>query len=156
MIPQSLSLQNFLSYGENVPTLDFSQFHVACLSGDNGHGKSAMLDAITYALWGEARKGQHERKPDDGLLRIGASEMRVEFCFELDAQQFRVLRSYRKHRSRGSAQLDLQIYDIESQSYRSLSEGDLQTQPSLSKAGPMPSQKKMPVSAKPSCHRSLA
>ena len=124
MIPQSLSLHNFLSYGENVPTLDFSQFHVACLSGDNGHGKSAMLDAITYALWGEARKGQHERKPDDGLLRIGASEMRVEFCFELDGQQFRVLRSYRKHRSRGSAQLDLQIYDTKSQSYRSLSEGD--------------------------------
>ena len=124
MIPQSLSLHNFLSYGENVPKLDFSQFHVACLSGDNGHGKSAILDAITYALWGEARKGQHERKPDDGLLRIGASEMRVEFCFELDEQQFRVLRSYRKRRSRGSAQLDLQIYDIESQSYRSLSEGD--------------------------------
>ena len=124
MIPISLSLHNFLSYGENVPPLDFTQFHVACLSGDNGHGKSAMLDAITYALWGEARKGQHERKPDDGLLRIGASEMRVEFCFALDEQQFRVLRSYRRRSSRGSAQLDLQIFDIESQSYRSLSEGD--------------------------------
>ncbi|MGB1892009.1 MAG: AAA family ATPase [Candidatus Latescibacterota bacterium] len=124
MIPISLSLHNFLSYGENVPPLDFTQFHVACLSGDNGHGKSAMLDAITYALWGEARKGQHERKPDDGLLRIGASEMRVEFCFALDEQQFRVLRSYRRRSSRGSAQLDLQIFDIESLSYRSLSEGD--------------------------------
>ena len=73
MIPRSLSLHNFLSYGENVPTLDFSQFHVACLSGDNGHGKSAMLDAITYALWGELRKAQQERKHDDDLLRIVAS-----------------------------------------------------------------------------------
>ncbi len=124
MIPQSLYLRNFLSYGEGVPALDFTQFRVACLSGDNGHGKSAILDAITYALWGEARKGQHERKPDDGLLRIGASEMRVEFSFELDSQHFRVLRSYRKRSSRGTAQLDLQVHDADNQTYRSLSEGD--------------------------------
>ncbi len=124
MIPVSLSLRNFLSYGEEVPALDFTAFRVACLSGDNGHGKSAILDAMTYALWGEARKSQHDRKPDDGLLRIGASEMRVEFCFELDEQRFRVLRSYRKRSSRGSAQLELQVYDQTDQVYRSLSEGD--------------------------------
>ena len=71
MIPISLSLQNFLSYGENVPPLDFSSFHVACISGRNGHGKSALLDAITWALWGEARKSGSDRRPNDGLLRIG-------------------------------------------------------------------------------------
>ena len=84
MIPLSLSLHNFLSYGPRAPALDFTQFKVACLTGSNGHGKSALLDAITYALWDEARKSQHERRPDEGLLRLVAAEMRVEFCFALD------------------------------------------------------------------------
>ena len=47
MIPQRLSVRNFLCYREDVPTLDFRGIHVACLSGPNGHGKSALLDAIT-------------------------------------------------------------------------------------------------------------
>ena len=34
MIPVKLNIKNFLSYGEEVPPLDFTQFHVACLSGD--------------------------------------------------------------------------------------------------------------------------
>ena len=55
--------------------LDFEQFHVACLSGGNGQGKSALLDAITWALWGEARKASDARKPDEDLLRIGTREM---------------------------------------------------------------------------------
>ena len=123
MIPVSLSLSNFLSYGENAPLLDFTRFRVACLTGDNGHGKSALLDGITYALWGEARKGAHDRKPDAGLVRIGTDEMRVEFCFDLDEQRFRVIRSFRKTRRSGTAQLELQLFDPEQDSFRSLSEG---------------------------------
>lgn len=122
MIPISLSLHNFLSYGPRVPPLDFTQFKVACLTGSNGHGKSALLDAITYALWGEARKSQHERRPDDGLLRLGAAEMRVEFCFALDEEQFRVIRSFRKGRRQGMTQLELQVFDPAGNTYRTLSE----------------------------------
>ena len=55
MIPIRLFLTNFLCYRDNVPTLDFTGIHVACLCGPNGHGKSALLDAITWALWGRAR-----------------------------------------------------------------------------------------------------
>ena len=84
MIPVQLSLRNFLSYGDDTVTLDFSDFRVACLSGDNGHGKSALLDALTYALWGEGRKGRSERKADEGLLRLGTTEMAVGLTFDLD------------------------------------------------------------------------
>ena len=51
MIPLRLNLRNFLCYRENVPELDFTGLHVACLCGSNGHGKSALLDAITWNLW---------------------------------------------------------------------------------------------------------
>ena len=54
MIPLKLQLRNFMCYRD--PTvLDFTGIHLACLTGDNGHGKSALLDAITWALWGKAR-----------------------------------------------------------------------------------------------------
>ena len=56
MIPLKLRLSNFMCYREEQ-TLDFSGIHLACLAGDNGHGKSALLDAITWALWGRARRG---------------------------------------------------------------------------------------------------
>ncbi len=121
MIPLTLSLRNFLSYGEEVPPLDFTQFRIACLTGDNGHGKSALLDGVTYALWGEARKHQGERKADEGLCRIGAGEMRVEFDFSLDDDHYRVIRSWRRTK-RGVPNLELQIAD--GGLFRTLSEGE--------------------------------
>lgn len=123
MIPVSLQLKNFLSYGEDVPALDFSEFDVACLSGDNGHGKSAILDAMTWALWGEARKAVSEKSAADGLLRIGTTEMQVEFVFDLEADRYRILRKYhRKKGKRGTPSLEFQIWDSATHTYKPLSE----------------------------------
>lgn len=111
MVPVELSLSNFLSYGEEEQTLDFSRFHVACLSGKNGQGKSALLDAITWVLWGEARKSSGGHKPDDELLRIGTRRMRVELVFEAEQQQYRVMRAYTRSASgkTSKAELELQV-----------------------------------------------
>jgi exonuclease SbcC len=54
MIPKKLVLSGFLSYRDPVE-LDFTQFELACISGPNGAGKSSLLDAITFALFGQAR-----------------------------------------------------------------------------------------------------
>jgi len=116
MIPVSLNLKNFLSYGDQVPTLDFTPLHVVCLSGDNGHGKSALLDAMTWAVWGEARKASGDRKPDDRLLRMGTTDMAVEFVFQLEGDRYRILRQYRSGRS-GKSNLEFQIYSQESEAY---------------------------------------
>ena len=89
MIPEKLSLQNFLCYGEDVPTLDFREIHVACLCGNNGHGKSALLDAITWVLWGRSRTRTQEE-----LLRQGSSNMQVELSFSVNKQLYRVIRKY--------------------------------------------------------------
>ena len=122
MIPERLVLSNFLSYGEPPQSLDFTRFHVACLTGANGHGKSALLDAITYALWGQARKGSHDRKPDDGLLRLGARQMRVEFTFRLDDGCYRVIRAFRKRPRSSVSEVELQVQDPATGVYRPLSE----------------------------------
>ena len=77
MIPVRLRLRNFLSYGEHVDPLDFTSFQLACLSGKNGHGKSALLDAITWALLGQARKADFNRTPDADLLRLNPDHLMV-------------------------------------------------------------------------------
>ena len=99
MVPVRLELQNFLSYGTEAPPLDFEGFDVACLSGRNGQGKSALLDAITWAVWGQARKSSGKRKPDDELIRIGTRHMQVTFTFDLDGVRYRVQRTFSRSAS---------------------------------------------------------
>jgi DNA repair protein SbcC/Rad50 len=102
MIPISLKLSNFTSYGDNVPELDFTKFHLAAISGSNGAGKSSILDAITWVLWGWARTGDSS----DQLVRLGAGQMYVEFSFELDGHLYTVKRS-RSIKGGGSTALEL-------------------------------------------------
>lgn len=79
MIPVRLVISGFLSYQEPAE-LDFTGIHVACISGRNGAGKSAMLDAITWALFGEARKN------DDSIINdaedIKTAKVDFEFIYE--------------------------------------------------------------------------
>ena len=64
MINLKLELKNFLSYGQDVQCVDFKSYSLLCLSGKNGNGKSALLDAMTWVLWGQARKISGTIKPD--------------------------------------------------------------------------------------------
>src|SRR4051812_27149030 len=101
MIPLRLHLRNFMCYTDVHEPLQFEGIHVACLTGDNGHGKSALLDAITWALWGECRA-----RAADELIHTGATEMEVEFEFQLGEGRYRVLRK-RSRAGRGQTSLDL-------------------------------------------------
>ena len=94
MIPQKLHIKNFLSYGPNLQTIDFSHHSLICLSGKNGHGKSALLDAMTWALWGQARKVSGATKADQGLLRLGQTQMLVIFDFIFGGKEYRIRREY--------------------------------------------------------------
>ena len=105
MVPLRLTLRNFICYGEDVPILDLEPVHVACLSGQNGHGKSALLDAITWAVWGRARARTH-----DELIHQGKSSMSVELELSARGQRYRILRRYSRPSAgrQGTTLLDLQ------------------------------------------------
>ena len=106
MIPHKVQIKNFLSYGSDLQMIDFSPYHLIYLSGKNGHGKSALLDAMTWALWGQARKTTNAVKPDQGLLRLGQTHMIVIFDFELNGQMYRVRREYEKTHNKAIAYLE--------------------------------------------------
>lgn len=101
MIPVRLEVTNFLAYRLPAP-LDFAGIHVAVLAGENGAGKSSLLDAITWALWSKARA-----KTDNELVHQGQTDMRVEFTFALGERQYRVVRA-KKLGKGATSLLDLQ------------------------------------------------
>ncbi len=92
MIPLQLTLKNFLSYCE--ATLDFRGLHTACICGANGAGKSSLLEAITWAIWGQSRTAT-----EDDVIHAGAKNVRVDFQFISNHQTYRVIRSRQRGRS---------------------------------------------------------
>jgi len=89
VIPRRIRLRNFLSYRDC--TVDFTGLHLAVLCGQNGHGKSALLDGMTWALWGKARGS---RDADRIRGDATAKEMLVDFEFENGGAVYRVVRKF--------------------------------------------------------------
>ena len=111
MIPLRLSVRNFLCYRDDVPPLDLRGIHVACLCGANGHGKSALLDAMTWCLWGQARTGTQNHSD---LIAYGESECRVELDFLARGQEHRAIRR-RRRAGQGRTEVDLFVLDDDAQ-----------------------------------------
>lgn len=86
MIPIRLHLSNFMSY-RNATVVDFSNVRTACLSGENGAGKSALLEAMTWAIWGKSRASSGR-----DVVTIGESQVEVTFDFQLADRLYRVFR----------------------------------------------------------------
>lgn len=122
MIPLKLQIKNFLSYGDQIQTIDFGTYNLICLSGKNGHGKSALLDAITWALWGHARKLSGTAKADQGLLRLGQTQMMVCLDLVCNNQHYRIRREFMQTYGKPVTLLDFGLLDPATDRYVSLTE----------------------------------
>ena len=88
------------------PVLELESVQVACLCGMNGHGKSALLDAITWAVWGQART-----RTQDELIHQGQTDMVVDLEFSARGQTYKVSRRHtRKRGKQGASSLELQVF----------------------------------------------
>lgn len=104
MIPLQLYLSGFLSYRDPIE-VDFTSFELACISGLNGAGKSSLLDAITWSLFGQARKR------DESLINLQSDAAEVIFTFAYEENIYRVQRSL--PRGKGTS-LEFQVLDAKS------------------------------------------
>ncbi|MBI4733327.1 MAG: SMC family ATPase, partial [Rubrobacteridae bacterium] len=102
-----------MSYKKMEEPLSFSSIHTAVLCGPNGHGKSSLLDAITWALWGRARGVDKRGTGTDDLIYNKEQNMQVEFVFELEVQRYRVVRARSRKGKTGVSRLEFQIIDGE-------------------------------------------
>ncbi len=121
MIPLKLELKNFMAYRDGQ-TLDLNGLHVVCLSGENGAGKSTLLDAVTWALWGQARA-----RRDDELISQGETEMRVSLIFTEGKNRYQVVRSRKMGRATARAKAPassgtLELLIDDNGSWRTISE----------------------------------
>jgi len=94
MIPIQLCISGFLSYRDQVE-LDFDTFDLACISGYNGAGKSSLLDAITWGLFGEARG----KSSDVINLNADVKAAEVALTFQHEGNVFRVQRTLPRNKS---------------------------------------------------------
>lgn len=96
MIPLRVYLKNFLCHREQ--TFCFDGHPVWLLYGDNGVGKSAVFDAMVYALFGEHKRASGRNVAAD-LIRHGESSFRVEFDFDYGGKRYQIWRT----RARGGS-----------------------------------------------------
>ena len=96
MIPSVVELTDFLSHrspnGEPV-RFDFDGAVLWSVAGDNGAGKSAIFDAITWTLYGQHRGGTQDARR---LISHGAEGAHAAFEFAVDRERYRVERSVRR------------------------------------------------------------
>jgi exonuclease SbcC len=103
VIPIKLRISGFLSYNQPVE-VDFQPFELACITGANGAGKSSLLDALTWVLFGEARR------KDDSIINHQSKAAEVRFDFIYESNTYRLQRSKAKDKS---AVLEFFILDEE-------------------------------------------
>lgn len=96
MIPLRVYVKGFMSYRDEAE-LSFDGSSLWMLTGRNGAGKSAIFDAITFALYGVHRLGKQGTRE---LINHQSDNLIVEFDFSISNAIYRVKRTVqRKGRS---------------------------------------------------------
>jgi exonuclease SbcC len=94
-------MEGFTSYRERVE-IDFDDLDLFVICGPTGSGKSSIVDAIAYALYGRVPRVGSEIK---ACIAQGLDRMLVALEFAVGEQQYRVFRST-SHRGQSTVQLE--------------------------------------------------
>ena len=86
---KTLRWKNFLSTGNNWSELDFLKDKTTLVVGQNGAGKSTMLDALAYALFGKAHRNIKNAQLVNSINKKGTI---VEVTFNVAGSDFKIIR----------------------------------------------------------------
>ncbi len=100
MRPIRLELEGFTAYREYT-VLDFDGADLFVLTGPTGSGKSSIIDAITFALYGSVPRYQNPNLVHP-VISQGKVEARVRFDFAIAERVYTAVRVVRKT-ARGGA-----------------------------------------------------
>lgn len=87
MILEEIEVENFLSHGHSK--VCFTDSPLWLINGENGAGKSALFDALEYALYGEHRGGNQGHEL---LVKQGAQRAKITVVFRHHGVRYRVIR----------------------------------------------------------------
>ena len=92
MRPRKLSIKNFMPFrvtGGQVHEVDFSQLDLFSITGPMGSGKSALIDAMVWCLYG--RTARYSKDPKN-VISAGEQMCEVALDFSVGERQFRAVR----------------------------------------------------------------
>lgn len=91
MIPLRLSIQGIYSY-QNKEDIDFqklTQSQLFGIFGATGSGKSTILEAISYALYGESERLNKRDNRGYNMMNLKSDRMFIDFEFAAEEEKFR-------------------------------------------------------------------
>ena len=92
---QKLQFKNFLSTGNNPITIYLNKSKSTLIVGNNGSGKSTILDALSFALFGKA----HRNVNKNGLVNsVNGKGCETIVEFETAGHEFKVVRGIRPNK----------------------------------------------------------
>src|SRR5215831_1137066 len=102
MRPLTLRMSGLRSYRSEV-TIDFGDPGLIAIVGDTGAGKSSILEALFFVLYGGCT---WDHRATAHLISDGASLMQVELVFTAEGRRWRVFRSASRTATQNRHQLE--------------------------------------------------
>lgn len=103
MIPVKLTLEGLYSY-QKRQSIDFRNLTEAGLFGifgEVGSGKTAILEAISFALYGETERMNSKEKRNYNMMNLKSNRMYLDFEFiNFENKNFRVVREFKRNSKR--------------------------------------------------------
>ena len=95
IIFRKVSFRNFLSTGNTPTEIELDKHNTTLIIGDNGSGKSTVLDALCFGLFGKAFRNI---KKDQLVNSVNERDCKVEVFFDIGRQKFHIIRSIKPNR----------------------------------------------------------
>ena len=86
---ETVRWKNFLSTGNQYTEVDFTKHHTNLIIGTNGAGKSTVLDALTFSLFGKPFRKIN--KPQL-INSTNEKDCKVEVCFSINNTDWKIVR----------------------------------------------------------------
>ena len=131
MLPISLTIEGIYSYQQRQH-IDFSHLTSAGLFGifgAVGAGKSSILEAITYALYGETERLNKADKRGYNMMNLKSNHIYIEFeFFNFENRQLRVVREFKRNSKKFEdvRTPTVQFYEKEGNQWRPLEQANPQ------------------------------